>query len=231
MPKTNIRVDKSKLLATAVRNSLGVQKPSKPLIDPKLVADLQKVGEIALVVTAMAGATAITILAPNIWRVMGTAHKWYKATSRATPKQSQQVSRALYYLKERGYITLKSNSLGDYIASLTEKGRTRLAKIEFDSLRVLAQRIWDKQWWCVAADIPTKEHRQGADLLRRKLKHMGFISLQRSMWFYPFDPRKEINYITKAYGIGHFVTVIRANLLDTDDEHKLLKHFKKLRIL
>jgi hypothetical protein len=80
----------------------------------------------------------------------------------------------------------------------------------------------------VAADIPTKDHRQGADLLRRKLKQMGFYPLQRSLWFYPFDPRPEIEFICREFGVANFVTVMEINRLDVQDEKLLKKHFSKL---
>lgn len=228
----------NKVLATVVRESLRAEKrihlPRKnnqPLLNAKTLAGLQKTGEIALAAVAIAGIITITAVAPNIWKSVGLARKWYKPGKRPTSEQSRQISTTIYYLKRHGYITLTPKGLGDYIVSLTPKGRRRVDKVEFDALAVPTPPVWDKQWWCVAGDIPTKEHRQGADLLRRKLKHMGFASLQRSMWFYPFDPRTEINQITKTFEIGHFVTVMRISLLDKDDEHTLMNHFRKLKLL
>lgn len=231
MSYTKVGSDGAQLLTTAIRNSLLVSEPAKPLLSAEAVQDLKKIGEIALVLVAMAGATAITVVAPSIWGVVAAGHKVYKMSKRATPKGARSVSQAIYYLKKHGFVHIESTGLGDYIISLTNKGKSRVNKIEFDSLRIPAARIWDKFWWCVAGDIPTKEHRAGADLLRRKLKHMGFASLQRSMWFYPFDPRKEVNTITEAYHIGKYVTVMQVSHIDQDDEKILKQHFKKLRIL
>ncbi len=231
MSYTKVGSDGTQLLATAVRNSLMVSKPAKSLLSAEAVRDLKKIGEITLVLVAMAGATAVTVVAPSIWKAVATAQKVYKMSRRATPKQARAVSQAIYYLKKRGYVQVEPTSLGDYIISLTNKGKGRMRKIEFDALRVPTAQMWDKCWWCVAGDIPTKEHRAGADLLRRKLKHMGFASLQRSMWFYPFDPRREVNTITEMYHIGKYVTVMRVSYIDRDDEEVLRSHFKKLRIL
>ncbi len=231
MGYTKVNSDGTQALATVVRASLGVTAPAKPLLSPESIHDLKRVGEITLALVAMVGATALTIVAPSIWRAVSVAQKIYKATRRATPRQSRTLAQAIYYLKKRGYVRIEPNGLGDYIISLTHKGKSRVSEIEFNALHVPKPTIWDKSWWCVAGDIPTKEHRAGADLLRRKLKHMGFASLQRSMWFYPFDPRKEINTITETYHIGKYVTVMQVVKMDKDDEVVLKRHFKKLRIL
>ena len=82
----------------------------------------------------------------------------------------------------------------------------------------------------MAADIPTKGYRQGADALRAKLKQMGFCPLQRTLWFYPYDPRKQLEVIVNHYGIGEFVTVMEISRMDIQDEKVLKKYFNLLRI-
>ena len=82
-----------------------------------------------------------------------------------------------------------------------------------------------------AADIPTKNYRRGADMLRRKLKELGFFSLQRTLWFYPFDPRKELEYVVNSFGIANFVTLMEVSRLDRDDEEIMKKFFRVSKIL
>lgn len=60
---------------------------------------------------------------------------------------------------------------------------------------------------------------------------MGFFPLQRTLWFYPYDPRSEVEFIITYYGIERFVTVMEIYRLDKDDESKMLSHFKELKIL
>ncbi len=78
---------------------------------------------------------------------------------------------------------------------------------------------------------PHKKYRQGADLLRRKLKQLGFYPLQRSLWFYPYNPVEEIEYISNYFGIGQFVTIMEICKLDIQDAKKLEKYFKASNIL
>ena len=83
----------------------------------------------------------------------------------------------------------------------------------------------------MAADIPTKEHKTAADALRRKLKEMNFYSLQRTLWFYPHDPRLEIDWIVRIYHIERFVTIMEISRLDLDDAEKMVKFFRKQKII
>ena len=109
--------------------------------------------------------------------------------------------------------------------SLTEKAQRFMGKIGFRTIQIKKPKLWDKKWWLVAADIPTKEYRLGADQFRKKLKSMNFYFFQKSLWIYPFDPRKEIKFIAVTYGIEKFITVMEINHLDMEDESKAKQFF------
>ena len=75
------------------------------------------------------------------------------------------------------------------------------------------------------ADIPSKTHRIAADMLRHKLKKIGFYPLQRTVWVHPYNPTKELNELTEYYDLGKFVTILEAKRIDAEDEKKLLNYF------
>jgi len=87
------------------------------------------------------------------------------------------------------------------------------------------KRKWNKRWWLIASDIPTKTHRKAAERLRSKFRSMGFYSMQKSLWIYPFDPTIEIQKICEYYNVLKFVTVMEIYRLDKSDKEKLMKFF------
>jgi len=48
---------------------------------------------------------------------------------------------------------------------------------------------------------------------------------------YPFDPRREIDYVSTYYRINGFVTVMEVARVDPSDKKVLVKHFREAGIL
>lgn len=144
-------------------------------------------------------------------------------------ERTKKVTRTFYYLKENGYIKFFREK-GGYKIILTKKGRAKARELNFNTITIKRPTVWDKKFWQVAADIPTK-YRSGADVFRRKTKELNFFPLQRTLWFYPFDPRKEIELIAETCSISSFVTVMKIEKLDPSDEKIIREHFKKLDVI
>lgn len=186
----------------------------------RLIGDASK---IILAIIAAAGTITLAAVAPNIFIALD---KLYKLKGKKYTKRQKEIKTAqtFYYLKKSGLIKFAKNT-NDVRLFLSSLGKKKVEQIKFESLSVTKSKRWDGKWWQVAADIPTKECRQGADALRYKLKQMGFCSLQRTLWFYPYDPRKQIEIVAEHYGISKFVTVMEINRMDVQDEKVLKKYF------
>jgi hypothetical protein len=185
-----------------------------------------------LVVVGAVGAVAVIALFPNLLKGIKFAGDVVRGYNRAKRRVTvESVKRSVYYLKRHGYIHFRSDGLGHYIIALTRLGKKKLSQIEFEKLAVPKPKHWDKKWWGIAGDIPTKTHRHGADLLRAKLKQMGFCALQKSLWFYPYNPRTQLEIILETFHLKRYVTLMEIDKLDADDERVLRKHFKRRRIL
>ena len=62
-----------------------------------------------------------------------------------------------------------------------------------------------------------QDYRPQADLLREKVKNMGFYLLQKELYGYShFDPRAEIAFVAKYCRIDRFLTVIQTHWIDGD---------------
>jgi hypothetical protein len=186
---------------------------------------LHTAADICLAVIAVGGVVAISVIAPNLLSALGKLASLKNPGRQYSRKDKElKVSKAFYYLRKKNYISFKpeGSSLKVFLTTLGQKKFDGLA---FKVLQVPKGPKWNGRWWQVAADIPTKDYRWAADLFRNKLKQMKFYPLQRTLWFYPFDPRAEIEFIVSNYGISNFVTVMEMSGLDKEDENKIKEHF------
>ena len=200
-------------------------KDSDPLFTEAQIESMKNASSVALAVVAAVGAMGIAVVAPNLLSaldgIFSKNHKYKNITNAGKKKKTAQV---FYYLKKQGLIEFKEDK-GVFKILLSKTGKRKSDELNLSVLKIQKAKHWDGKWWQVAADIPTKDYRTGADMLRRKLKQMGFFSLQRTLWFYPYDPRKEIEFVCQEYGIGQFVTVMEISRMDIQDEEKLRRVF------
>jgi hypothetical protein len=201
------------------------------ILSQEQISKLKTAAGVALAVIAVGGVISISLLAPNLLAALGSLHKQVKGGRKHSAKdKARSAARVIYYLKRHGYINMAMGEKG-WKVRLSGLGKTKMAALSIESLAIPNPGRWDGKWWQVAADIPTEHYRKMADLLRAKLKSMNFYSLQRSLWFYPHDPRKEVEFASQYYRIAHFVTLMEVSKLDKDDETVLLKYFKSKKII
>lgn len=71
--------------------------------------------------------------------------------------------------------------------SLTRKGAQEYLKYKIEKKK---RAEWDGKWRIIIFDI-LENQRQIRDLLRNRLRWFGFKELQKSVWVFPYDVRKE----------------------------------------
>lgn len=84
----------------------------------------------------------------------------------------------------------------------TKEGRKRLES----TLNICFEKPkkWDRKWYIVVFDIP--EHkRQIRNVLRNKLKALGFGMLQASVWISPYPYLGDVEEIVKSYNLERYV--------------------------
>ncbi len=109
-----------------------------------------------------------------------------------------------------------------YIVRLVEKGRIHALEYDLENLKIKKQTDWDGRWRIVVFDIPDKK-KLAREILRQKLKKLGFHPLQKSVFIYPYPCKKEIEIIKSAYEIWPYVNLIEA--IKVDDAENLMEKF------
>jgi hypothetical protein len=135
--------------------------------------------------------------------------------------RKEDFHREIKRLNKRGYVALTKTDKG-WVLKLLTKGRLKQAAIEFRNLVLPIPKNWDGKWRLFSFDIP-EEERKNRDLIRRKLKQLGLYNIQRSLFSYPHDCRKELGIVSDYYGVGKYVTYMETSFIDIDKE--LRKHF------
>jgi len=100
------------------------------------------------------------------------------------------VKRALQQLESLRYLQIRTVNKDQQQIKIrfTKKGIQEYFKHKVNKYKT---RKWDKKWRLVIFDI-LENKRQVRDLLRRKLKQFGFKELQKSVWIFPYDVKKEV---------------------------------------
>src|SRR3989338_1327196 len=116
---------------------------------------LKTVGAVALLVTAAAGAIALSAVAPNIFVALDKifGKKQYGSRKDTLARRQEQLAKSFYYMRRQGYINIEKKG-GFLIVHPTEKGLKRLGRLSFDTLTVPRPRSWQGTWWLGLADGP-----------------------------------------------------------------------------
>ena len=125
---------------------------------------------------------------------------FYKDRIRADQKQIKDSIRDLSKYK---FINKKQNYDGSITVSLTEKGILRALNDDFKNLKDRKEK-WDGKWRMIAFDIP-EEYRKGRKALTYRFKAGGFYELQKSLFLYPYDCKKEIMALVKIFKLEKYV--------------------------
>ena len=74
---------------------------------------------------------------------------------------------------------------------------------------------WDRKWRIVIFDIP-EYLKSTRDIMRARLKQIGMIELQKSVFVHPYPCEKEIEFLTEFYEVKPHVRLIIAESIDSE---------------
>ena len=131
------------------------------------------------------------------------------------------------YLKKQKYVQIFVEGKEKYL-ELTPKGLKHLQIIALDDLEIKRPQKWDSKWRVVIFDVPEKLHRN-RDIFRDKIKKIGFVQIQKSVYAHPFDCTKEITILSETLDIKRFATIMISEIIQ--GEETIIQHFLETQIL
>jgi len=150
------------------------------------------------------------------------------------PRAGRSLPYALYRMDRRmqkiNYLTIKraiKNAVKrGWIKELeiTEEGQKRLETLfkEYSS-----PPEWSGEWYLVNFDIP-ETMRWKRDILRKRLKEMGFGKLQDSIWISPFNLLAEVEKILNKYSLDPYVILSISDRVGRIESKKLAERIWKI---
>lgn len=119
-------------------------------------------------------------------------------------------------LLRKGRVEIRETESGSEIR-ITDKGRTEIIKGRLEELGIEKPSRWDGKWRMVFFDVEElKKTRR--DLLRMWLRRLGLVSMQRSVFVYPYPLEGEIKFLREVIGVPHGVKLVTAETIENDDE-------------
>jgi hypothetical protein len=160
------------------------------------------------------------IAASNIAMMMPDSKSYFKIVKNRDEIlkniSNWKLKHSTNYLKKQKIINNKFN--------LTKKGFNNSFFILVNKLFIKIPRIWDKKWRMVIFDLP-QNFAGNRDFLRQRLTDFGFIQVQKSVWAFPFDCEKEINFLIELIQTKPYTYFL---ISEFKNDHKFIKHFKKI---
>jgi hypothetical protein len=127
----------------------------------------------------------------------------------------RQLEKSIANLYRSKLIREHENPDGSLTMILTDKGKKKAITFNIDNMKIKKPNKWDKRWRMVLFDIPEK-HKKAREALRETLRKLGFYEYQKSVLIYPYECKKEIDFVIEYFDIRPYVRTITANELDNE---------------
>lgn len=197
------------------------KKTTQQIIEDFLCSDSKSATatKFLLMTLAVGGVVFAGALLPALISVMDES----KQSKRFSKKQ---IKNTFGLLKQRKLVEIVREKDGKTTARLTNKGQTRIKEFCFEELRITKAKQWDKKWRILIYDIPTKPkiYNKAREALRDKIKEIGFIQLQKSVWVCPYECEDEILFLAECYSVTRFIEILTVEKLLHED--RLKRKFK-----
>ncbi len=121
----------------------------------------------------------------------------------------KQLNHALRKLKIMGLV--KTSPASDFKERyvLTPAGKSKFLLHQYYTLTLKGRKRWDGKWRMVLFDIP-EARRKVRDALRKKLKELGFLEFQKSVFIFPYPCDDEINFVINFLDIADYAYCVEA---------------------
>ncbi len=154
---------------------------------------------------------------------MGNAVQIFRTFDKKENYKNRQISNAVTNLHRCKFIEYIPNNKGMTTIRITKKGETKLKSFAIDLIKISIPSKWDGKWRVVMFDLPIR-YAKIRHILRFRLKQLGFVKFQKSVWIYPYSCTDEILFVAEYYKIAKHVEVM--TVIDINNDLKLKKYFK-----
>lgn len=150
----------------------------------------------------------------NYFKILeGVAKEWKEI-------ERNKLVRAVREFYNERVVDYKEKENGIVEIVLTKDGRQRALKYQIDEIKIKKPDKWDGKWRMVIFDIPEKK-KKAREALREKLKNLGFLELQKSVFIYPYGCEDEIDFIMEVFEIRPYVRYMVVDSFTNEEQFRL----------
>lgn len=135
--------------------------------------------------------------------------------------QRGRLNQTLKRLKRQKLVEIEEKD-GEQIVKITQKGKVRALKYKLEEMKIKKPKAWDKKWRLVIFDISEKK-KWFREIFRERLKILGLLRLQESVYVYPHPCFDEIEFLRQIYDVPFEVKYVVAEKIE--EEEDLKRHF------
>ncbi len=168
--------------------------------------------QLILVSLFILGSVPLMILMPGLSKAFG-------AFAKSKNYQRDVIKR----LEKEGFVKIRHSSNGKIEISITQNGCTKILKYNLGTMQLIQKKKWDKKWRLILFDVPEKR-KVMRDALRRKIKELGLLKIQQSVYIYPHQCDREMDFLISYFKIRPFVKYFTIERFNGDGEYK--EHYK-----
>lgn len=132
----------------------------------------------------------------------------------------KRLSRLVREFYNERIVDYKEKDDGTVEIVLTREGKKRALKYQFDELKIKKPDKWDKKWRVVIFDIPEKK-KMAREALRNKLKELGFLELQKSVFIHPYPCEDEIDFVAEVFEIRNHIRLLLVDSFTNEEQFRL----------
>lgn len=137
--------------------------------------------------------------------------------------RKNHIYQAVHRLRKQGYVHSRVTDDGSLSISPTRKGNIMAKRIALMRMKLPRPTRWDGVWRVIIFDVP-KEQDNTRRAFSDHLKRLGMRFLQKSVWVYPYECKKELDQMREYYDLDSHVTYMEAR--DIEGDGKLRQYFK-----
>ncbi|MBU2109809.1 CRISPR-associated endonuclease Cas2 [Patescibacteria group bacterium] len=134
--------------------------------------------------------------------------------------EKRKLLRIVKEFYENRLIDYREKEDGNVYIVLTKNGQKKALEYQINELKIKKPDKWDGKWRIVIFDIPEKK-KKAREVLRAKLKDLGFKELQKSVFVLPYECEDEIDFIVEVFEIRPYVRFLRVESFTNEEQFKL----------
>ncbi|MEK7552510.1 MAG: hypothetical protein AAB505_00155 [Patescibacteria group bacterium] len=144
---------------------------------------------------------------------------------RRLPGEWRKINRRYLYRIIREFyderlVNYRESPDGTIDLVITKEGKLHVSRFNLETMKIKQPNRWDGRWRTVFFDIPEKK-RSARDALRDKLRDLGFVEFQKSVFVHPYPCESEIDFIIEFFDIRSYVRYAELTKLTNDAPLKL----------